>query len=100
MNDEYLKKIIREQGEPAECSLCQNDEEKAFTAEYLAELLDSIMREHFAQGAALKIKASHFFLAIGGFYPQFAESIVLCQFGKFYIFRAPKSATLVENTGI
>jgi hypothetical protein len=50
IEDEYLKEIIREQGAPVECSLCENDEEKAFTVEDLAKILDPIMREHFAQG--------------------------------------------------
>jgi hypothetical protein len=54
IEDEYLKKIIRERGEPAECDLCENNEENAFTAEDLAEVLDPIMREHFRQGEEVK----------------------------------------------
>lgn len=50
IEDEYLKTIVREEGAIAECDLCEGDDEKAFTAEDLAELIDPIMREHFEPG--------------------------------------------------
>ncbi len=50
IEDEYLKKIVQEKGEPEECSLCHGDRENAVTAEGLAEILDPVVRENFAQG--------------------------------------------------
>ena len=32
IEDEYLKNIIREKGEPDQCSLCDGEHENAFTA--------------------------------------------------------------------
>jgi hypothetical protein len=50
VDDQYLKKIIREKGEVQECSECHNSTRKASTAYDLAELADPIFREHFHHG--------------------------------------------------
>lgn len=52
--DEYLKKMIREDGTPEECSLCKGIDENAFGPDELAEVLDPVMQEHFAQGPEVK----------------------------------------------
>jgi hypothetical protein len=49
LDDEHLKAIIREKGEVQLCSECKA-RRKALTAEDLAELLDPILREHYAPG--------------------------------------------------
>ena len=54
IEDEYLRRIVQEKGEPGDCSLCENGKERTFTAEDLAEILAPIMREHFAQGATVR----------------------------------------------
>jgi hypothetical protein len=53
IQDEDLKRIVRSKGTPQKCSLCEC-KRKAFTAEDLAETIDPIMREHFAQGEDVK----------------------------------------------
>lgn len=50
IEDEYLKEIVRKQGEVDQCYLCDGENEKAFTSVDLAKILDPIIREHFAQG--------------------------------------------------
>ena len=52
--DGYLKKLIRDEGEPGMCDLCQKDRKKTFSADKLAEVLDPIIREHFAPGPEVK----------------------------------------------
>lgn len=52
--DEYLKRIIQEQGDPQECSVCGGSEEKAFSVSDLAQLIDPIIREHFSLGPEVK----------------------------------------------
>jgi hypothetical protein len=54
VEDEYLKKIVQEKGELQLCSECGTDTRKAFTAEDLAEVLDPILQEHYAQGEEVK----------------------------------------------
>jgi hypothetical protein len=54
IEDEYLKAIVREKGEPSECSLCGDDTEPVFAAGDLAEVLDPIMRKHFVEGPEVK----------------------------------------------
>lgn len=53
LEDEYLKTIIKKKGKRQKCSLCDGTR-KAFTAEDLAEAVDPIVREHFAQGEDVK----------------------------------------------
>src|SRR5579863_2350757 len=53
IEDEYLKEIVKNEGEPQKCTLCSR-RRKAFTAEDLAESVDSIMRDHFAPGEDVK----------------------------------------------
>ncbi len=50
VEDEYLKKIIQEKGEIQLCSECGSTKSKAFTADDLAEVLDPILKEHYAPG--------------------------------------------------
>lgn len=54
IKDEHLKKKIQEDGTPEECSLCGRSDENAFGPDQLAELLDPLMREHFAPGQELR----------------------------------------------
>lgn len=54
IEDEYLKSIIKERGEVAECSLCSRSDESVFTPDDFSEILDPLMREHFAQGPEVK----------------------------------------------
>jgi hypothetical protein len=54
VEDEYLKEIVREKGQPDQCSICDGDQENAFTASDIADLLDPIMQEHFTQGPEVK----------------------------------------------
>jgi hypothetical protein len=53
IEDEYLRAIIKDNGEPQKCDLCGH-RRNAFTAEDLAKAVDRIMREHFAQGESVK----------------------------------------------
>jgi hypothetical protein len=54
VEDDYLKKLIREDGEAGECDLCHKNRKKTFSADKLAEILDPIIREHFAPGPEVK----------------------------------------------
>jgi hypothetical protein len=54
VEDEYLKKIVQEKGKVQLCSECGADTREAFTAEDLGEVLDPILREHYAHGAEVK----------------------------------------------
>lgn len=53
IEDEYLKNIIKKDGELQTCTICEK-RRKAFTAEKLAETIDPIMQEHFAPGEDVK----------------------------------------------
>lgn len=50
VEDEHLKKIIKDDGEPLECTICQGEQDNAFSVERLGKLLEPIMREHFCRG--------------------------------------------------
>jgi hypothetical protein len=50
VEDEFLKRIIQNEGEVQLCAECGDDTNAAFTAEELAEKLDPILREHYAPG--------------------------------------------------
>jgi hypothetical protein len=54
VEDEYLQKIIKAEGELIECSVCGEDDQNAFTVEQLGELLEPILREHFELGQEVK----------------------------------------------
>jgi hypothetical protein len=54
VEDDDLKKLIRDDGEPGECDLCQKNRKKTFSADKLAEILDPIIREHFAPDPEVK----------------------------------------------
>jgi hypothetical protein len=45
--DEYLKKIIREEGTLEECSLCKRTDENAFGPDDLAKVLDPVLHDNF-----------------------------------------------------
>jgi hypothetical protein len=47
-DDEYLKEIVKKDGEQLECSVC-GEERAAFTIEQLGKLIEPIMREHLSQ---------------------------------------------------
>ena len=53
IEDEYLKEIVKKEGKPQKCTLC-DARRKAFTAEDLAGAVDPIMRKHFAPGEDVK----------------------------------------------
>lgn len=54
VEDFYLKKIIKAEGHPLECSVCGEENSNAFTVEQLGQLMEPIMREHFALGKQVK----------------------------------------------
>lgn len=54
IEDEYLKKIVRDNGEVGDCTLCGRGGAKVFTPDQFSEVLDPLMREHFAPGADVK----------------------------------------------
>ena len=54
VTDIYLKKIIGDDGQPIECSVCGADTNKAFTVEQLGQLMEPIMREHFSLGPEVR----------------------------------------------
>ncbi len=53
IEDEHLRAMVKDNGKSEKCNLCRRVR-KAFTAEDLAEAVDPIMREHFAQGESVK----------------------------------------------
>ncbi|WP_158821658.1 RES family NAD+ phosphorylase [Granulicella sp. S156] len=54
IEDEYLKRIIQDRGEIAECTLCGNHDRAAFAPDDFSAVLDPVMRKHFAQGEDVK----------------------------------------------
>jgi hypothetical protein len=54
IEDEYLKKIIREKGTPKECLLCKRNDENAFGPDDLAEVVAPIMQMFFIHGLEVK----------------------------------------------
>lgn len=50
VKDKYLKAIIQEKGVVQPCLECDGSNRKALTADALAELLDPVLREHYAHG--------------------------------------------------
>jgi hypothetical protein len=50
VEDSYLSKIIGDEGEMLECSVCGESEREAITVERLGQILEPIMREHFEPG--------------------------------------------------
>ncbi len=54
IDDLYLKKIIKEEGTPLECSICGIKSNNAFSIEQLGKLLEPIMRKHFLPGSSIK----------------------------------------------
>jgi len=53
IEDEHLKKIVKQQGTLASCNLCSK-KRKSFNAEQLAEIVDPILREHLSLGEDVK----------------------------------------------
>lgn len=54
VEDYYLKKIIKDEGEILKCSVCGEENSNAFTVEQLGKLMEPIMREHFWLGPEVK----------------------------------------------
>lgn len=54
VEDFYLKKIIQDECEPIECSVCGEAENNAIAVEDLGKLMEPIMRKHFEQGRSVK----------------------------------------------
>jgi hypothetical protein len=50
VEDSYLSKIIRDEGELIECSVCGGSEREAITVQQLGQIMEPIMREHFERG--------------------------------------------------
>lgn len=54
VEDVYLSKIIRDEGELIDCSVCQESEREAITVQRLGQIMEPIMREHFEPGPLFK----------------------------------------------
>lgn len=54
VKDFYLKKIIADEGDLVECSVCGDASNKSFTVEQLGKSLEPIMREHYELGPEIK----------------------------------------------
>lgn len=54
IDDFYLKKIIKDEGTPLECTVCGNKSNNAFSVEQLGKLLEPIMHKHFLPGDSVK----------------------------------------------
>lgn len=50
VEDSYLKSIITRKGKRAQCSVCHGVRKRVFTVKEIGELLEPIMRKHFAHG--------------------------------------------------
>lgn len=50
VEDAYLSKIIRDEGDLIECSVCGESELEAITVQRLGQIMEPIMREHFELG--------------------------------------------------
>jgi hypothetical protein len=55
VEDFYLAKIIKAEGKPLQCSVCDQSRPKAITIQRLGELLEPILREHFQLGPEIKM---------------------------------------------
>lgn len=54
VEDEHLKEIILNDGEPIECSVCHGVDNNAITVGQLGKLMEPILREHFSLGQEYK----------------------------------------------
>lgn len=54
INDFYLKKTIKDEGKPRECSICGGKNNNAFTVEQLAEVVGAVMGQHFIRGLPIQ----------------------------------------------
>ena len=50
IEDFYLSKIVREEGDVIACSVCGESEREAITVQRLGQIMEPIMREHFELG--------------------------------------------------
>ncbi|MDO9001851.1 MAG: RES family NAD+ phosphorylase [Aquabacterium sp.] len=50
VDDSYLSKIIRDEGEMFECAVCEESEREAITVQRLGQIMEPILREHFELG--------------------------------------------------
>lgn len=55
IDDDYLRKIVIENGAPQECTLCGENERPAFTPEDLGNLLEPLLRERLALGGEMRV---------------------------------------------
>ncbi len=51
VDDEFLKTIVTDDGEPGECDVCGEDKPHTITIARLGELLEPILRRHYRQGS-------------------------------------------------
>ena len=54
IEDEYLKRTIRENGSHATCVLCEGEDEPAFDSDQFAQVVAPLMQEHFLQGPEVR----------------------------------------------
>lgn len=54
IEDKYLREIIRDQGKPLECSVC-NATRNGFTVDELGEQLEPIIRENYQLGEDVRV---------------------------------------------
>lgn len=55
IDDDYLKEIVLEDGEPRHCSLCGESKQPAFTPEDLGKLLEPLLRERLVLGGEMRV---------------------------------------------
>ena len=55
IEDSYLKEIIKTEGTPLKCSVCDEDGNNAITVKDLGKLMEPIMREHFSLGESIRM---------------------------------------------
>lgn len=55
IDDDCLKEIVIEDGEPRNCSLCGESKQPAFTPEDLGKLLEPLLRERLALGGEMRV---------------------------------------------
>lgn len=54
VEDSHLSKIIYDEGEVLECSVCGESEREAITIQRLGQIMEPIMREHFEHGQQVR----------------------------------------------
>jgi len=98
VEDQYLREIIREEGEVQECSECGDGTRKAYTAYDLAERADPIFREHFDHGG----QVPHWGEGDGVWYEQAGDPLsfyIEDVLGQSFSFDDEIVKALIENDG-